>query len=237
MRAAEARAAGAEVGGHLLVVDDDARLRDLLKRYLHKEGHRVSLAADAAEARRITGAIAFDLVILDVMMPGEDGFSLARALSVRTDAALMILSARGLPDDRIEGLEAGADDVLPKPFEPKELSLRIRALLRRRREGAPAGAGVEARFGGLSFDAARGRLRHDGEDIVLSEAEASLLALLVKAGGAPVRRDRLASALEVDSLRAVDVRVARLRRTLADLGADADPIRTLRGVGYALALD
>jgi two-component system phosphate regulon response regulator OmpR len=223
---------------HLLVVDDDDRIRALLKEYLNRSGFRVTTAADAAGARRQLAAIDFDLMILDVMMPGEDGFSLIRWLRSdgpsRTTPVLM-LTARDATGDRIEGLSLGADDYLPKPFEPQELLLRIEAILRR--AGAPATGARRLSLGLCSFDVARGELLRGEEAVRLTEAEARLLRRLASNAHAPVDRLDLARETADASGRAVDVQVTRLRRKI-----EVDPkapryLQTVRGVGYMLAPD
>jgi two-component system phosphate regulon response regulator OmpR len=223
---------------HLLVVDDDDRIRALLKEYLARAGFRVTTAPDAAGARRQLAAIDFDLLILDVMMPGEDGFSLIgwlRGDGPSRATPVLMLTARDATDDRIRGLSLGADDYLPKPFEPQELLLRIEAILRRA-GAAPAGA-RRLSLGLCSFDVARGELLR-GEDVVrLTEAEARLLRRLASNAHAPVDRLDLARETADASGRAVDVQVTRLRRKI-----EADPrvpryLQTVRGIGYMLAPD
>ena len=223
---------------HLLVVDDDDRIRDLLKQYLTRAGFRVTGAADAAAARKLVGDLGFDLAILDVMMPGEDGFSLVRWLRTQpglSSTPVLMLTARGLPDDRIEGLSLGADDYLAKPFEPRELLLRIEAILRR--AGPPQGVAKEVRLGRCTFDMTRLELNCDGQPVRLTEAEAQLLKTLALSANAPVERHLLASDSADAAGRAVDVQVTRLRRKI-----EADPktpryLTTVRGVGYMLAPD
>jgi two-component system phosphate regulon response regulator OmpR len=220
---------------HLLVVDDDDRIRDLLRRYLTREGLRVTTAADAAAARRLVETLDFDLVVVDVMMPGEDGFSLTRWLRKRGPTPVLILTARGLPDDRIEGLSLGADDYLGKPFEPQELLLRIEAILRR--AGPKPSGPRKVTLGACAFDLERGELTRDGSLIRLTEAEAQLLKTLAQNAHAAVDRLDLASDGADAGARAVDVQVTRLRRKL-----EADPknpryLQTVRGVGYMLAPD
>src|SRR5579864_8489442 len=168
---------------HLLVVDDDPRLRELLRRYLSENGFRVTAAADAAEARANLASFAFDLVVLDVMLPGESGLDLTRALRREDRVPVLLLTAMAEPEDRVNGLEQGADDYLSKPFEPRELVLRIRNLLQRR---PPADADRrEIRFGGCRFDVARGELFRGGDPIRLTAADAGLLAsLALKVGEA-----------------------------------------------------
>jgi two-component system phosphate regulon response regulator OmpR len=223
---------------HLLVVDDDDRIRGLLKEFLARAGFRVTTSADAAGARRQLAALAFDLVILDVMMPGEDGFSLMRWLRGGGPARavpVLMLTARDAPDDRIEGLTLGADDYLPKPFEPQELVLRIEAILRR--AGAPAAGARRLSLGRCSFDVARGELTCGEAPVRLTEAETRLLKRLASNAHAPVDRLDLARETADASGRAVDVQVTRLRRKI-----EADPkapryLQTVRGVGYMLAPD
>lgn len=224
---------------HLLVVDDDNRIRELLKTFLSRAGFRVTAAGDAARARKMMETLDFDLVVLDVMMPGEDGFSLTRALRARPGPAgktpVLLLTARGDAADRIEGLSLGADDYLAKPFEPQELLLRIEAILRRT-EDRPVARG-EIRLGACAFDLDRNELTRDGAPVKLTEAEGQLLKRLAISANAPVDRLDLAGDTPDASGRAVDVQVTRLRRKI-----EADPkapryLQTVRGVGYMLAPD
>ncbi len=225
---------------HILVVEDDARLRERLARYLTGEGFRVTAAADAAEARARMRAISPDLLVLDVMMPGETGLDLTRSLREEQghDLPVLLLTARGAPEDRIAGFEAGADDYLPKPFEPRELVLRIRALLRR----APAVATLSpvetgpVRIGAARFDVARGELLGPTGPIRLTGGEAALLTALATRPNEILSREDIAAALGTDDAgeRAVDVQVTRLRRKI-----EADPreprfLHTVRGRGYVL---
>jgi len=219
---------------HLLVVDDDDRIRNLLKEFLTRAGFRVTGAADAAAARKLIASLDFDLMVLDVMMPGEDGFSLARWVRGRQSTPVLMLTARDASADRIEGLSLGADDYLAKPFEPRELVLRIEAILRRV-QAAPR-ASVLA-LGDCAFDAARGELARDGQPVRLTEAEAKLLRRLAANPHAPIDRLELARDTADPTGRAVDVQVTRLRRKI-----EADPrnpryLQTVRGVGYMLAPD
>ncbi|MDO1559768.1 response regulator transcription factor [Brevundimonas sp. 2R-24] len=222
---------------HLLVVDDDDRIRDLLKKYLSRAGFRVTAAADAGQARKLMSMLDFDLMILDVMMPGEDGFSLTKSIRARPgrQTPVLILTARGLPDDRIEGLALGADDYLAKPFEPQELLLRVEAILRR--AGPRPVVQRRLSLGPCTFDVERGELSRDGKPVRITEAEAQLLRTLAKAAHAPVDRLALAPDATDATGRAVDVQVTRLRRKI-----EADPknpryLQTVRGVGYMLAPD
>ncbi len=224
---------------HILVIDDDDRIRSLLKVYLAREGFRVSAANDALKARRFLESFDFDLLIVDVMMPGEDGFAFTEWLRGRTGAAgstpVIILTARGMPDDRIAGLRLGADDYLAKPFEPKELSLRIAAILRRTRTPTPAAEHV--RLGGCSFDIARGELTREGASVRLTEAETRLLRQLARSANAPVDRLDLAGGASATAGRAVDIQVTRLRRKIESDPANPRYLQTVRGVGYRLAPD
>jgi two-component system phosphate regulon response regulator OmpR len=231
---------------HLLVVDDDDRIRGLLKEYLSRAGFRVTGARDAAGARRMLGLLDFDLMILDVMMPGEDGFSLARAIraegSAQAQTPILMLTARGLAEDRIEGLTSGVDDYLPKPFEPQELLLRIEAILRRT-GGRKARAAPRLSLGRCTFDLGRGELVCHDAPVRLTEAECALLRRLAQSPHVAIDRLELAQGTgpipEVadGAGRAVDIHVTRLRRKI-----EADPknpryLQTVRGVGYMLAPD
>jgi two-component system phosphate regulon response regulator OmpR len=220
---------------HILVVDDDKRLRDLLRRFLSDQGFRVTIANDAADARRKLAGLDFDLLVLDIMMPGENGLDLTRSLRQQKAVPILLLTAMGEPDDRITGLDSGADDYLAKPFEPRELVSRIRAILRRvPREPEPARRTV--RFGPFTFDMDRRSLRQGTADIRLTGAEADLLAQLAAAPGTAVNRDALGQSTSAES-RMVDVQVTRLRRKI-----ETDPrfpryLVTVRGRGYMLQTD
>jgi two-component system phosphate regulon response regulator OmpR len=224
---------------HLLVVDDDDRIRELIKEYLVRAGFRVSTAPDAAAARKLVEQLAFDLLVLDVMMPGEDGFAFATWLRGRPGdmgrTPVLILTARGLPDDRIAGLALGADDYLAKPFEPQELALRIEAILRRAAPRAPARGRLQ--LGRFSFDPARGELWRGDAPIRLTEGEAQLLRHLAIAANAPVDRFELARESAEAAGRAVDIQVTRLRRKIEDDPKNPRYLQTVRGVGYMLAPD
>ena len=220
---------------HILVVDDDTRLRDLLRKYLTENGFRITTAHDAGEAREKLQSFAFDLIVLDVMMPGESGFELTDALRKEGDIPILLLTAMGEANDRIKGLEAGADDYLPKPFEPRELVLRIQTILRRAQEEETAEA---IHLGDCSFDLAREELRREGELVRLTSAEASLLATLAKHAGQALSRERLVEEARIrGNTRTVDVQVTRLRRKI-----ESDPklpryLQTVRGQGYVLRPD
>lgn len=224
---------------HLLVVDDDDRIRELLKEYLSRAGFRVTVAADAAAARRLMETLDFDLLVFDVMMPGEDGLSLTRAVRARTGVTaatpILILTARGTSGDRIEGLTLGADDYLAKPFEPKELLLRIEAILRRA-ASAPAVQGT-LKMGRCAFDLERGELTRDDAPVRLTEAETQLLRRLAASANIAVDRMELAREQADATGRAVDVQVTRLRRKIEDDPKLPRYLQTVRGVGYRLAPD
>ena len=221
---------------HLLLVDDDDRIRDLLKRYLAQAGARVSAAGDAASARKLLASIDFDLIVLDVMMPVEDGFSLAETVRKTSTIPIILLTARGMPEDRIRGLQIGADDYVAKPFEPAELALRINAILRRavsNRGETPE----QVRFGPFTFNSARGELAREGATVRLTEAEVAMLRVLSARPGETVSREDLAKRTSAGMERSVDVQVTRLRRKI-----EVDPrapvfLQTVRGVGYRLAVD
>ena len=235
----------ADLQPHLLVVDDDERIRGLLQKFLMRNGFLVTIARSAAQARRLMAGLEFDLVVLDVMMPGEDGIELTRALRQSMSVPILLLTARGETASRIEGFEAGADDYLVKPFEPKELLLRINAILRRvpqvRMEPGPR----VLHMGVVRYDIDRGELWRGPDPVRLTATEAQLMRIFAAAPGQPVGRDRLVGDLKTDddgdaernSDRAVDVQITRLRRKI-----EADPkqpryLQTVRGSGYMLAPD
>jgi two-component system phosphate regulon response regulator OmpR len=221
---------------HILVVDDDTRLRRLLEKFLSENGFLVVTASDAQDARRKLEGLVFDLIVLDLMMPGESGLSFAQDLRRRSAVPILMLTAMGEAEDRIAGLEAGADDYLPKPFEPRELLLRIHAILRRApvKEEAPS----VVRLGDVVFDLEHEVLSRAGEPIRLTDVEAALLRALAERPGAVLGRDELISRTGAGSGgRAVDVQVTRLRRKI-----EANPrlpryLQTVRGKGYVLRPD
>ncbi len=232
---------------HLLIVDDDARIRTLLHRYLLRNGYLVTAARDAAHARRLMQGLAFDLVVLDVMMPGEDGISLTRHIRTQGALPILLLTARGEAEDRIEGLEAGADDYLPKPFEPRELLLRINAILRRS-PPAPSTA-VQPQIlviGPLRYDMERGELKRDDTLIRLTQTEATLMRFFCQHPGEVITREALVEHLSHDRAghggmvgqeRAVDVQITRLRRKIERDPKDPRHLQTVRGAGYMLVTD
>jgi two-component system, OmpR family, phosphate regulon response regulator OmpR len=222
---------------HILVVEDDARLRERLARYLTENGFRVTAAENAMEARTQLGFVHPDLMVLDVMMPGESGLDLVAAL--RRDGnrvPVLLLTARGAPEDRIAGFQSGADDYLGKPFAPLELVLRIRALLRR---AAPAPAHAPAGpipLGALEFDLERGELRAPDGVVRLTGGEAALLTALARKPNEPLSREEIATALGMDETgeRAIDVQVTRLRRKIEADAREPRFLHTVRGRGYVL---
>jgi two-component system, OmpR family, phosphate regulon response regulator OmpR len=219
---------------HILVVDDDDRLRDLLRRYLSREGHDVTVAKDAPQARRFLQTMTFDLMVLDVMMPGEDGLSLLKGIREKIDTPVIMLTARGQPSERIEGLKLGADDYMPKPFEPEELVLRIGSILKRAAPEAPI---EEIRLSGMIFHVGKGELRKDGRLVRLTESETQLLSILAGRAGAAISRQELAVLTAAGVERSVDVQVTRLRRKIERDPREPVHLQTVRGVGYRLTGD
>jgi len=216
---------------HLLVVDDDDRIRDLLKRYLSQSGFRVSCAANAQAARLKMEGLTFDLIILDVMMPGEDGFTLTRSLREYNDIPIILLTAKGESFDRIEGLKTGADDYLSKPFEPEELVLRIESIFKRL---GTAGISQTVEFGPYVFDIVRQTLTKNDERVRLTTGEEALLTLLARRPGNTVSRYALSEKIAAKSERAVDVQMTRLRRKIEENPANPEYLITVRGQGYRL---
>ncbi|WP_310618983.1 response regulator transcription factor [Flexibacterium corallicola] len=221
---------------HILVIDDDSRIRDLLKRFLADHGFRVTVAKDALEARARMGGLEFDLLILDVMMPGESGLELARDLRKKSQIPILMLTARAEIDDRIKGLEVGVDDYLAKPFEPRELLLRLSAILRRGGP-KPAPRPEKIRFGPFTYNPERGELRKDDDFVRLTDREKHILNLFAESSDQTVARLDLIGEDGKLGERTVDVQINRLRRKL-----EADPgnphyLQTVRGVGYRLITD
>ncbi len=224
---------------HILVVDDDRRLRDLLSKFLADNGFRVTTAASAADARGMSEHFVFDALVLDVMMPGENGFDFARWLRTRSQVPILMLTARADSQDRVTGLEIGADDYLPKPFEPRELVLRLGNIMRR---GAAAESNDESlpdfiRFGPFVYRFDRGELRRGADQIRLTEREREILNLLGRRLGGHVHREELAGAGTAANERTVDVQINRLRRKIESDPANPVFLQTVRGIGYRLIVD
>ena len=221
---------------HILVVDDDRRLRQLLSRYLVENGFRVTTASDAAQARAKMRGLDFDLLVLDLMMPGENGLEFAHSLRGENAIPILMLTAMGETEDRIKGLERGADDYLAKPFEPRELVLRILRILERTEPRSAVARTIS--FGDCRFDLGRDELTRDGQLVRLTTSEANLLKSLAQRAGDPLDREALRRASgEGSSDRAIDVQVTRLRRKI-----EPDPkmpryLCTVRGKGYVLRPD
>ncbi len=228
---------------HILVVDDDREIRELLGRFLERHQLRVTVVRDAREARRAWPAGHYHLVVLDLMLPGESGLDLARWMRSQSDVPIVMLTAMGEETDRIIGLELGADDYMPKPFNPRELLARIRAVLRRVGDGAGQRTepGARAlRFGGWTLEPSRRRLLNtEGAEVILTGGEYDLLLALVERANRVLTRDMLLDLLRGRQAgpfdRAIDVAVSRLRRKLEDDGRNAQLIKTVRGGGYVLA--
>ena len=226
---------------HLLIVDDDERIRGLLQKFLMRNGFLVSVARDAIQARRILAGLEFDLLVMDVMMPGEDGVTLTRDLRKRISTPILLLTARGEAANRIEGLEAGADDYLVKPFEPKELLLRINAILRRVPQVKAADPVRQIlHMGAVRYDLDRGEMWRGEAPVRLTATEAQLMRVFAASPGVAIGRDRLVAengGTDASQERAVDVQITRLRRKI-----EVDPkapryLQTVRGEGYMLQPD
>ena len=227
---------------HLLIVDDDERIRTLLQKFLIRNGFLVSAARDSAHARRILSGLDFDLIILDVMMPGEDGISLTKEVRKNSDTPILLLTAKGETQDRILGLEAGADDYLAKPFEPKELLLRLNAILRRvpaQDEAAPLPKVMH--LGQVHYDVDRGEMWQGEDRVRLTATESQLLRIFSSKPGVPLSRSNLVEQLGRDGgqaqERAVDVQITRLRRKIEQDPKQPRYLQTVRGAGYMLVLE
>ena len=230
------------MGSHLLIVDDDQRIRELLQKYLIRNGFLVSIAQDAAQAKRLLRGLSFDLIVLDIMMPDQDGLSLTRELRNSIDVPILLLTARSESDDRISGFEAGADDYLPKPFEPKELLLRIHSILRR----VPEQTKIDSLpklilLGEVRYDVKKGELWHADLQIRLTGTEAQLMRIFAKSVGQPISRAELVAEMGRDQGqardRAIDVQITRLRRKIEAHPKEPRYLQTVRGSGYMLASD
>ncbi len=227
---------------HLLIVDDDERIRGLLQKFLMRHGFLVSAARDAGHARRILTGLDFDMIVLDVMMPGEDGVSLTRFIRENASTPILLLTARAETEDRIAGLEAGADDYLAKPFEPKELLLRINAILRRMPEAEPETAQPKViSLGPIRYDVERGEMWRGDDPVRLTATEAQLMRIFSKTPGTALSRNQLVEELGRDKgqaqERAVDVQITRLRRKLEVNPKEPRYLQTVRGAGYMLSPD
>jgi two-component system phosphate regulon response regulator OmpR len=226
----------AEPKAHILVVDDDDRLRSLLKKFLRDQQFMVTTAADVAEARRKLAWFMFDLIILDVMMPGESGFDLLASLPEDVKGSVLMLSAMGDADDRVRGLENGAEDYIVKPFEPKELVLRIKTILRRKSSQPEKSRFIT--FGGYRFDFTTSQLKRGAENIYLTSNEMSILKLLAENSGKPVSREELSKLMPgAASERTVDVQITRLRKKIEESEGKPVYLQTVRGAGYVLYTD
>jgi len=223
-----------ETEPHVLVIDDDRRLRQLLQRYLMEQGFLVSTASSAADAEAKLQSLAFDVMVVDVMMPGEDGVSFTRRMRQKAGVPMLMLTAMNETADRIAGLESGADDYLAKPFEPRELVLRLKNLLRHADQPRPLARTVH--FGPFAFDPERSELTREGEPVALTSREASLLAVLARHAGVTLSRLRL-SQQTGSAERTIDVQVTRLRRKIEDDARVPRHLQTVWGEGYVLRVE
>ncbi|MBX4866683.1 MULTISPECIES: response regulator [Rhizobium] len=221
---------------HLLVVDDDSRIRALLNRYLAENGFRVTVAADGAEAQRKLAGLDFDLIIMDVMMPGESGIDVTRGLRAIKNVPIIMLTALAESGNRIEGLEAGADDYLSKPFDPRELVLRINNILRRNSNGE--GLKIEqVMFGPYTFSLTRKELKKASEVIRLTDREQEIMLLFARRAGDTIPRHELIGNDTEVGERTIDVQINRLRRKIEEDPANPVWLQTVRGIGYRLSID
>lgn len=240
MSRARIKAPLADKAPHILVVDDDKRLRELLTRYLGENGFRVTSAKDANDARSVMHMFVFDGIVLDVMMPGENGFDFARSVRKTIDVPILMLTALSQTDDRVRGLETGVDDYLTKPFEPRELLLRINNMMRRVAaasaiEKAPA-LPESVQFGTMSFHLERRELKNKDLLVRLTDRERDLLAILASRLGEVVPRDDISMGDQANE-RTVDVQINRLRRKIETDPANPLHLQTVRGIGYRLLID
>ena len=230
-----------EPQAHLLVVDDDERIRGVLQKFLRRTGFLVTIARDALQARRLLAGLEFDLLVLDVMMPGEDGIALTRDLRAKMTVPILLLTAKGEASNRIEGFEAGADDYLVKPFEPKELLLRINAILRRVPQVKPDAGPKVLHLGEVRYDLDRGEMWRGTDLVRLTATEAQLMRIFSSQPGVAVSRAKLVQDLgggrDASQERAVDVQITRLRRKIEADSKQPRYLQTVRGAGYMLAPD
>ena len=225
---------------HILIVDDDDRIRTLLYRFLSEHGYRVTTADNAREARARLEGLVFDLLVLDVMMPGESGIELAKFIRQNSSVPILMLTARAQIEDRIAGLQTGVDDYLTKPFDPRELLLRISSILRRTALPPPAAASNEpesVKFGPFSFHLQRGELRQNDEHIRITEREREMLRVLASGMGETLPRDALAEHGTASNERTIDVQINRLRRKIEVDPGNPIYLQTVRGIGYKLVID
>ncbi len=223
---------------HALIVDDDDRIRQLVSRYLHENGFIVCTAASAAEARELMKKLEFDVLVVDVMMPGQSGLEFTKELRKESDIPVLLLTALGEANARISGFESGADDYLPKPFEPKELVLRLQAILRRRPQKTAPEASASFRVGRWIYDPVLNELQTGDEVLRLTAAEGNLLKVLAERRGEVISRNDLASLCDVDpDTRAIDVQVVRLRRKIEENQRMPRCLHTVRGKGYRLLVE
>ena len=218
---------------HILIVDDDRRIRQLIRRFLEENGFRITAAADASEARKHLEGLEFDMLVVDVMMPGENGISLTKHVSEITAAPVLMLTALAETDNRIEGLEAGADDYLPKPFDPRELLLRINNILKR--SSKPAEPVIEqVSFGPYQFSVKKRELKKNGDAVRLTDRERDIMVIFASRAGDTVARHELLGDDPDSGERKIDVQINRLRRKIEDDPADPKWLQTVRGIGYRL---
>lgn len=221
---------------HLLVVDDDTRIRTLLHRFLRENGYRVSVASDAAEARRKLAGLDFDLIVLDIMMPGEDGVTLTRSLRAQRNVPILMLTALSETESRVTGLEAGADDYLPKPFDPRELVLRVNNILRRGGPQTPPRL-EQVVFGPYTFQIPRRELKRAGQPLKLTDREREIMAIFAERAGETIPRHELVGEDSEVGERTIDVQINRLRRKIERDPSNPVWLQTVRGVGYRLSVE
>jgi two-component system, OmpR family, phosphate regulon response regulator OmpR len=230
----------ADDASHILIVDDDTRIRSLLSQFLKTNGYRVTTAESAADARKRMEGLAFDLIVLDVMMPGENGFQFAQTLRQTSAVPILMLTALADINDRIRGFELGVDDYLSKPFDPRELLLRVGSILRRVTAPPPANQNTSPEsvsFGRFTYHIARNELTLGGEAVKITDRERDMMKLLAEANGAPVSREALAGPGSDANERTIDVQINRLRRKIERDPANPTYLQTVRGSGYRLIVD
>lgn len=222
---------------HLLVIDDDRRIRELISQYLSENGYRVTTAEDTSIARRRLEGLSFDLLILDVMMPGETGIEFAESISQTSHTPILMLTALSDTEDRVEGLTAGADDYLAKPFDPRELLLRIKSLLKRSAPVDTQTAPEQVIFGPFTFSIERRELKRSGEIVRLTEREQDILSIFAEKAGTTIARHKLYADDQAVGERTIDVQINRLRRKIEPEPANPIYLQTVRGIGYKLCVD